>query len=410
VRPRPTLESTGVHRTFEEAAGVSRILTVAAKEVVDTLRDRRTLLVSLATAALAGPIFLVLIFNMMARQTERARELVLPVAGAAHASALVAFLEREQVKVVPAPEDYEARVRAGELDVVLAIDPRFAEDVKAGKAGVVRLVHDRSRDRARASIDQAEALLRAYSAQWGRTRLLLRGVAAEVGSPLEVQSVNLATPQQSGALVLFLVAYYGLFAAIMGGMAVALDATAGERERASLEPLLTTPAETVELVTGKWLATVLFNAVVVAVTLCGFWATLAFAPLPPVGIPFLFGFRELLRFLVILLPMIVLLPAIQLWVGARARTFKEAQANVSVLLFVVALVPAIQLFAQRREPDWIALVPVSGQYALLNRALRGEALPLSELALSWAVPAALAALALAGVARLWSRESVLAGK
>jgi len=389
---------------------VHRIFTVAAKEIIDTLRDRRTMLVTLATAALAGPIFLVLIFNMMAQQSERARDLVLPVQGAEHASALIAFLEREQVKVVPAPADFEARIRAGELAVVLVVDPRFADDVKAGKAGIVRLVHDRSRDRARVSIDQAEALLRAYNAQWGRMRLLLRGVAPEVGSPLEVRTVNLATPQQSGALVLFLVAYYGLFASIMGGMAVALDTTAGERERASLEPLLTTPASTLELVTGKWLATTLFNGIVVAVTLAGFWATLSFAPLPPVGIPFLFGAKELGRFLAILLPMIALLPAILLWVGARARTYKEAQANVSVLLFVVALVPAIQLFAQRREPDWIALVPVSGQYALLNRALRGEAIPLLELAVSWAVPVGLAVLALAGVARLWSRESVLAGK
>jgi sodium transport system permease protein len=210
--------------------------------------------------------------------------------------------------------------------------------------------------------------------------------------------------------VLFLVAYYGLFAAIMGGMAVALDATAGERERQSLEPLLMTPASTLELVTGKWLATVAFNALVVTVTLAGFWATLSFAPLPPVGVPFLFGAKELARFVVILLPMIALVPAVLLWVGARGRTYKEAQANVSVFMFVVALVPAIQLLAQRREPEWIALVPVSGQYALLNRALRGEALPGNELALSWIIPIALIALALLGVARLWSRESVLVGR
>ncbi|MCL4761213.1 MAG: ABC transporter permease subunit, partial [Burkholderiales bacterium] len=221
---------------------MNRVLAVAAKEAVDTLRERRTLLVTLATAALAGPIFLMLIFNLMAQQARAARDLALPVHGAEHAPALVAFLEREQVRIAAAPDDYEARVRAGELDVVLVVDPAFPGDVEAGRAGVVRLVFDRSRDRSRASIDQAETLLRAYGAQWGRMRLLLRGVAPEVGAPLDVRTVNLATPQQSGALVLFLVAYYGLFAAIMGGMAVALDATAGERERQSLEPLLTTPA------------------------------------------------------------------------------------------------------------------------------------------------------------------------
>ena len=387
-----------------------RVVTVFAKELVDTLRDRRTMLVTLGTAALAGPIFLMLIFNMIARQADRARDVTLPVQGAAHAPALIAFLERQQVNVVPAPDDYEAKIRAGELDVVIIVDPAFADDVAKGKAATVRLVYDRSRDRARATIEQAETLLRAYGRQWGQSRLLLRGIAPEVGNPLNVDSVNLATPQQSGALVLFLVAYYGLFASIMGGMAVALDSTAGERERQSLEPLLMTPARPIEIVTGKWLATSTLNAAVVLVTLVGFWATLAFAPLPPVGIPFLFGVQELVRFFAVLVPMILLLPAVLLWVGTRGRTYKEAQANVSVIMFVVALIPMVQLFMQRREPDWIAIVPVSGQYALLNRALRGEGLPAAELAMSWIVPVALIAIALAAVARLWSRESILAGK
>lgn len=390
--------------------GASRILTVARKELVDTLRDRRTIIVTLVSAALAGPIFLLLIFNMFAQQADRARELTLAVRGAEHAGALIAFLERQQVTIAPAPDDFEAKIRGGDLDVVMIVEPKFDEDIKKGRAATVRLVYDRSRDRARASIEQAETLLRAYNRQWGQTRLLLRGIAPEVGNPLNVETVNLATPQQSGAIVLFMVAYYGLFAAVMGGMAVALDTTAGERERASLEPLLMTPATPIELVTGKWLATMVFNAFVVLVTLGAFWATLTFAPLPPVGVPFLFGMTELARFVGVLLPIIALLPAILLWVGTRGRTYKEAQANVSVLLLVVAIVPFFQLFLQRREPDWIALVPISGQYSLLNRALRGEAVPMRELALSWIVPVALIGLALFAVARLWSRESILTGK
>ena len=386
------------------------MVTVAMKEIVDTIRDRRTILVTLISAALAGPVFLFLIFNMFAQQADRARELTLAVRGAEHAGALMAYLERQQVKAATAPDDFEARIRAGDLDVVMIVERTFEEDVKKGRAATVRLVYDRSRDRARASIEQAETLLRAYNRQWGQTRLLLRGIAPEVGNPLNVETVNLATPQQSGAIVLFLLAYYGLFAAVMGGMAVALDTTAGERERASLEPLLMTPATPMELVGGKWLATMAFNAFVVLVTLGAFWATLAFAPLPPIGVPFLFGATELARFVMILLPIIALVPAILLWVGTRARTYKEAQANVSVLMLVVAIVPFFQLFLQRREPDWIAIVPISGQYSLLNRALRGEAVPSAELLMSWIVPLALIALALYAVARLWSRESILAGR
>jgi sodium transport system permease protein len=397
-------------QTAAVGRALGRTFAVLRKELLDTFRDRRTGSVTLLSSILAGPIFLLLIFNLMANQADRARELTLPVAGAEYAPAVVAFLERQQVHVTQAPPDYDAQIRRGDLDVVLIIDDRFGSDVAQGKPGIVRLVFDRSRDRARPSIDQAESLLRGYNRLWGDQRLMLRGVTSSVANPLRVDAADLATPQQSGALVLFLVAYYGLFASVMGGMAVALDTTAGERERQSLEPLLMTPARPAEIVAGKWLAVCAFNALVVALTLSGFYLTLAFAPLPPVGVPFLFGAREFGRFLLVLVPMILMLPAVLLYVGSRARAYREAQANVSVLLFVVSLIPLIQLFLQRKEPDWIMLVPVSAQYSLLNTSLRGEAPALAQLALSWLAPAALIVIALGAVARRLSRESILSGR
>jgi sodium transport system permease protein len=387
---------------------LTRIATVASKELVDTLRDRRTALVTLMPA-LFGPAFLVLMLNVAA-QSGKTRDLVLPIAGAEYAPALVAFLERQQVVVKPAPADYETRVRDGDLDVVLDIDPGFADDVALGRPGVVRVVYDRSRDRARASIDQTEMLLRAYNREWGRARLVMRGISPDVANPLEVDVRDLSTPQSSGSIVLFLVAYYGLFAALMGGLAAALDATAGERERQSLEPLLTTPVRAAELATGKWAAVVVLDAAVVALTLTGFYVTLRFAPLPAVGIPFLFSATELGRFLIVLAPLALLMPAVMLYVGARGRTFREAQANLSLLLTLAAVIPFLPMFLQRKEPPWLLWIPVSGQYSLLSKALRGEALPLQGLLQSYVAPLALAAIALALTARLLARESALAGK
>ena len=396
--------------TTSFGAALARTIAILRKELLDTLRDRRTGTVTLLSAILAGPIFLLLIFNLMASQAEHAREMTLPVMGAEYAPAVVAFLQRQQVSVTKAPADYDAQIRRGDLDVVLVIDASFGKDVEQGKPGTVQLVFDRSRDRARPSIDQAESLLRGYNRLWGDQRLMLRGVTTSVANPLLIETADLATPQQSGALVLFLVAYYGLFASVMGGMAVALDATAGERERQSLEPLLMTPARPAEIVVGKWLAVCAFDALVVTLTLTGFYLTLAFAPLPPVGVPFLFGSREFGRFLLVLAPMMLMLPAILLYVGSRARAYKEAQANVSVLLFVVSLIPLVQLFMQRKEPGWLMFVPVSAQYSLLNTSLRGEAPALAQLALSWLAPAALIVIALVAVARRLSRESILSGK
>jgi len=392
------------------ARPLMRIVAVARKELLDTLRDRRTLLVTLLPALVAGPLVLMLMFTVIASQLTKAQELKLPAVGQDHAPALVAFLERQQVTLTAAPADYEARIRSGEIDVVLVIDDKFESDVAEGKAGTVRLVYDRSRDRAQASIREAETLLRAYSRQWGSQRLLLRGVAPTVGNPLNVDAIDLATPQQSGAFLLFFLAYYGLFAAVMGGMAIALDVTAGERERQSLEPLLMTPARPVELVVGKWLAVVAFNAAIVIVTLSGYYLTLRFAPLPAVGIPFLFSARELAWFLVVLLPLIAMLPAVMLFMGARSRTFKEAQASVSLVIFLVSIIPVIQLVQQKKDPDWLVWIPVSGQFSLLGQVLRGEGVPLAQLAASYAAPIALAAGVLLLVTRLLSRESILAGK
>jgi sodium transport system permease protein len=272
------------------------------------------------------------------------------------------------------------------------------------------LIYDRSRDRARAAIESTESLLRAYNRQWGTQRLLLRGIAPQVASPLDIQAIDLATPQQSGALILFLVAYYGLFAALMGSIAVALDTTAGERERGSLEPLLATPLSTGQVAVGKWLAICAFDLLVVLLTLAGFYLTLNFAPLPAVGVPFLFGSAEFVRFVAILIPLALLLPAVLLYVGLRGRTLKEAQSNVSALVFVVSMVPVLQLFLQKREPAWLLWVPVSGQYTLLTRALRGDAIATVDWLQSAAAPLLLTSLALLAASRLLRREEVFAGR
>ena len=381
---------------------------VALKEIVDLLRDRRTMIVTVITAMAAGPVLMLLVINLIAGQANKARDLRLPVVGATLAPALVAFLQRQQVAILEPPADFENKIKSGDLDVVLEIDAAFAASVAKGEPGVIHLIYDRSRDRALPSLYELEKLLRAYNREWGSGRLLLRGIGETVANPIAIEVRDLSTPQSSGALVLFLIAYYGLFAAVMGGMAAAVDTIAGERERSSLEPLLTTSVRPLELAAGKLASVVVLNACTVTLTLTGFYLILGFAPLPAVGIPFLFGLSELMKFLLVLAPLILLMPSVFLYLGARARSYKEAQSNVALLFFVASLAPIVQMFLQKKEPAWLSWVPVSGQYGLLSRVLRGEALPMEELLQSYAIPAMLTVVALLSVARLFARESALA--
>ena len=249
------------------------------------------------------------------------------------------------------------RSARGDIDVVLVVDADFAKDVAEGRQGRVRLVSDRSRDRAQPSIRQAETLLRAYNRLWGGQRLLLRGISPAVGESARHRGLrsrhtaavgrDRAVPRRVLRPARFGDGRHGGVARYDGGRARAAVARAAPDDAGASDRARRRQVD-------RRLA--LQPARRVASRCRGFYLTLAFAPLPAVGIPFLFSAREFGRFLVVLLPVVLMIPAILLYVGTRGRTYKEAQTNVSVLMFVVSLaagraaLPAAD--ASRRGSCW----------------------------------------------------------
>ena len=361
---------------------------VFGKELVDALRDRRTLLLTLFGSVLSGPLVLLLLFKLISTEIDRADQVKLPVIGAERAPALIAYLERERVRIEPPPTDFQARIRTGEIEVVLEIDAGFERDVAAGRAAKVRLYYDESRQRTGTTTRTVRGLLRGFANLWGDQRLALRGIASDVGQPLQVEPVNLATPQQSGSQTLTILAFYAVFATLLGGVASAADSTAGERERGTLQVLLAAPVRAGSLIIGKWGAVAALACTVLLLTLTGFYLTLQFGPVPRVGIPFVFGAREYGGFLLMLLPLACCFAALLLCLGALGRTFKEAQTNSQILITVAALLPVVQMFQFGKEPAWLKWVPVNGHFQLLTQILRGDGIT----ALDWIAGATLPAL------------------
>ncbi|TAG03406.1 MAG: ABC transporter permease [Betaproteobacteria bacterium] len=387
-----------------------RTLLVATKEFADLLRDRKSVFWALFAVAISGPLVIGILYFVTKSVTERIEKTVAPIVNAQFAPDFARFLERRGIKIEADPTDYEARVKRGDLDAVIVIDMNFAENLAQGRPAKITLVTESSRDRSAPIASRLAREIRGYSEQIGNERMILRGVSPSVARPVQIDELDLSTAEQRGARLLQIMSFYALFAGLMGAIAAALDVTAGERERQTLEPLLTTPVSTLELAIGKWLAVSGVNLLAVTMSLVGFWITLSFVPLGKLGIPFNFGWREFSGFMAVLIPFAFMVPAVLLVFGSTGKTAKEAQSSLSMGVSLVGLLPLMSFLRQSKAPWWDAWVPVNGQYAVLSKVLRAESIPALDWAAMLAVPVAVCAAAIVVFSKRLGDEKLLAGR
>jgi sodium transport system permease protein len=385
-------------------------LTVYLKELKDALRDRRTAIMILVASIITGPVTLVLIAQFISGLEEKSATLKVRIVGQQYAPQLTNFLQRNDVEIESAPADYEARVREGRLDAVIVVPEDFDERMLAGDDASVEIVYDDSRADSGPAIRQAERLMRAFNHETGMLRMMARGVSPDLVEPVKVERVNTATPRQKGAFILFLIPMFAILSPLLGGMTVAIDSTAGERERGSLEPLLANPVPTGQIVAGKWLAAWSLAAAVAVLTLSGFViATLLYAQ-KKLATLMTFGTPELFQFILIVIPFAAMTSALQMLICTYGRSYREAQTYVSYLATVASFVPVIVMFSGLKDALWQLAIPVLGQQMVLSRVVRGDALAPVDYLLPSAVALALAAICVALVARLLREERIIFGR
>jgi len=389
---------------------IGRVLTVYLKEIRDALRDRRTALMVLVASVVTGPLTLVLVAQFVSGLEERAATLKVRMSGAEHAPALVNFLRRADVEIEKAPADYAARVKDGSLDAVIAVPRDFHERWLAHDEASVELVYDDSRTESSPAIRQTERLLAAFNRETAYLRLMARGVSPSLNESVKVERINAATPRQKGAVLLFLIPMFAILAPLLGGMTLAIDATAGERERGSLEPLLANPVPTAVFAVGKWLAAWTSATVVAAVTLAGFLAAAVLYAERKLPALLQFGVPEFTRFVAVVVPLAALTSAAQMLISTYGRSYREAQTYVSYLATAVSFIPLVVMFSGAREAAWQSFVPVLGQLMALQRVLRGDGLSSSDAFVPAAVALTLAVAAVAAVARLLRDERIVFGR
>ena len=386
------------------------LVTVYLKELKDALRDRRTAIMILVASIITGPLTLILVAQFVSGLEEKSATLKVRIVGQQYAPELTNFLQRNDVEIETAPADYEARVREGRLDAVIVIPEDFDERLLAGDNAKVEIVYDDSRAESGPAIRQAERLMRAFNRETGMLRMMARGVSPDLVEPVRVEPVSTATPRQKGAFILFLIPMFAILSPLLGGMTVAIDSTAGERERGSLEPLLANPVATGQIVTGKWLAAWTLATTVAVLTLTGFVIAALLHSQKKLATLMTFGTPELLQFVIVVIPFAAMTSALQILICTYGRSYREAQTYVSYLATVASFVPVVVMFSGLKDALWQLAVPVLGQQMVLSRVVRGDALAPVDYLLPSAVAFAIAAICVALVARLLRDERIIFGR
>lgn len=386
--------------------------TVFLKEVLDNFRDRRTLASALLMGPIFGPVLFAFVINLSVERSleDQQSTMELPVIGQAYAPNLVAFLRSRNIDVVDGPKDLAAAmdaVKTGVHDIVLVIPREFGEQLANTIPAKIELVSDQANTDADREARRARSALMAYNQLLAGARVVARGINPRALQPLNIDEVDVSTPSGRSALLLGMMSYFFVFAALMGGMYLAIDTTAGERERGSLEPLLSLPVTRDQLILGKIAATCLFMTLSLTLSLLAFYVSLGFMPLEKLGMTPNFGPGVLLAALAIFLPFMLVGAALMTLVASFTKSYREAQTWLSVVLIAPTLPILIVSILTLRPRFEFMFIPSLSQHLLLVDMVKNEPVNALHVTISVVSTLILGVLLTWVCARLYRREGLL---
>lgn len=390
---------------------MSGLYSVFKKEVLENLRDRRAAFNSLLLGPLVFPFLIIgMSYLTMSTQEERAEAtLELPVVGAEHAPNLVRFLQQQGVVILDPPDDPEGVVRTQQSPVVLRIPESYPAQWRAGEPALVEVIADPSRRESNIPMGRVRGMLAMYSQQIGAQRLQLRGVSPNLAAPVLTKDVDLSTPQSRGALAMIFLPYFLMITAFAGGMHIAIDSTAGEKERRSLEPLLLNPVPRWQIMTGKMVATAAFALTSLMLTMLSFKLALPYMPTGALGFELELGIDMIAKLLLVVAPVAILAAALLTLLATFAKGFREAQSYMGLVIFI-PMIPSLIFMTNPMKPEaWMMTIPMFSQNYLIAEFLRGEVVPLEWLLISSGGTLVIGLLLAAFAATLFDRPKVIFG-
>lgn len=385
---------------------------VFRKEVLETLRDRRALISSLIMGPVFGPLMFIGAIALSLEQSVSRLDEALPltVVGAELAPGFVQFLREENFELTlesGSAGDIQRWIEQDGERVVLAMHADFGERFRSGEPARILLYSDSSNSKAARRAGKARAVVGAYASTIGALRLQARGVAPTVAQPVVIDDIDLSTPTSRATLVLGMLSYIVLVVTLVGGMYLAIDATAGERERGSLEPLLTSPVPREHLIYGKVAAAAALMTAALALVIAAITLSIGLVPLERIGMSANFGLPVALAAFGAVLPFVLVGAALMTVVASFTRSYKEAQTWLGAVLLVPTLPIAVAGLLDVKASAALMLVPSLSQHLLIQGLLKGEPLSAGYVAISVASTLLLGLLLTWVAGQLYRRERIL---
>lgn len=389
------------------------IFTVFRKEFFENLRDRRILLSALVFGPVLGPVLLAGLLQLSVSKGEATFEklMTLPVIGAQYAPNLMTVLESRGIKIEPRTLD-EAQIRsaiaAREIKVALRIPKDYAERWSRSEPAPLEIFVDSSDQfGGDASATRVSRAINAYSQQIAQTRLVLRGIDPVSTAAVVIHEIDVSTPASRATFALGMLSYLTIFAMLFGGMYLAIDATAGERERGSLESLLTAPMPRKYLIYGKIAATASYMLISMALTLVACALALQYVRLEEFGMSLSMGPVTTLKLFAVAAPIAIFGAGLLTVVASFTRSFREAQSYLTFAISIPTL-PLVFLGVLQVDPTPLVMAtPSLSQHFLMMEILRGENPAITDIMLSASVTLLVGAVLCWLAGKLYEREAIL---
>ena len=353
------------------------IWAVFRKEFRENLRDRRTLLSALVFGPVLSPILVAVLVQFLISRAETQSDVNIPLAvmHAEHAPNLVDYLAARGIDIVKVDFDEAAARQAVARQahsIILEIPADFGTRLQAGEPAPVILYSDSSRNFERRGVQRVRSLVSSYGIEIAQLRFLARGIDPISVLPISVQEVDVSTPSGRSVLVLNMMTYLVLLSMLFGGLYLAIDATAGERERGSLEVLLTSPVPREHLIYGKVLAAASYMLISLVLTVTMFSVAMSFVGLEQLGITANLGPAAASLLVACCAPLILFGSAYLTIVSAFAKTYREAQTYLQLLITIPTLPLIFAGMLDLQAKTAFMFVPFLSQHLLMTTVVRAE--------------------------------------